>query len=294
MKKIGDTVQNGKSELTATLKTNLYNVITLLIVVALIIAGLDIFKGKEVTWQSIAAEIPAWLPYFFAAEALDTNLYSKGKCDGKMSVKFTGIVELYSTIVENLKGEDFAKLHEFCAKQNAEALVEGRTRILKRVSIPYEWYTDAFTYNGIQYIALSKQKYKNIKQVFNKEVAIAVFKANHYKIKGLQVNSLLGNTTYSDSTNLGANEVQLTKSHTILHTIFYLLITAVFMFIGIKDIKDWGWAGILIVVFKAMYALVKSIASYFKGYDDITLHLSNHIARKTDVLKQFKSEYAIE
>jgi hypothetical protein len=57
--------------------------------------------------------------------------------------------------------------------------------------------------------------------------------------------------------------------------------------IVIKDITTWGWASLIAVLFKVIYMFARSFMSYFSGYDDITVSVANHIARKTDILKMY-------
>ena len=54
-----------------------------------------------------------------------------------------------------------------------------------------------------------------------------------------------------------------------------------------KNIADWGWGGLVLVLFKVLYTFARSYTSYFQGYNDMTIDLTNHLARKTDVLKMY-------
>ena len=67
----------------------------------------------------------------------------------------------------------------------------------------------------------------------------------------------------------------------------YIVATLIMSLIAVKDIAQWGWAGIVIVIFKVTYLAGASYMSYFKGYDDATISLVAHFTRKTDILKQY-------
>lgn len=54
---------------------------------------------------------------------------------------------------------------------------------------------------------------------------------------------------------------------------------------------EWGWVGVIFVIFKLLYIVARSYMQYFDGYQDITVSLVNHISRKTDIIKEFESEY---
>jgi hypothetical protein len=102
---------------------------------------------------------------------------------------------------------------------------------------------------------------------------------------------LLGNTESSDSTDIGDNEQDMAKSRLKYNAVTYIICTLFMTLLAIKDILQWGWSGLLLVAFKLIFILCSSLMNHFKGYNDITINLVNHIARKTDILKQFNTWY---
>ena len=127
--------------------------------------------------------------------------------------------------------------------------------------------------------------------MYGKETAKVICKCKKIKVKGIHVNILLGSISNSDPTDLGKNENEMFRSRRLKYAVVYLIFTFVMALIGVKNILEWGWVGVLFTIFKLLYITCTSYMKYFEGYEDINTNLVNHICRKTDILKEFKYWY---
>ena len=274
--KYADTVVNAKQ----AFKKNIYDWLSAAIIVAIVIIGLDIFNLRDVNEHTVKSLFIEWVPFFLAATLLDKNLYSKGMFVGKLTTNYLITMQEYSKQVAKLDGRRLKHLPEFCKYKNDKVLYELQTDILKKEGISIDDFEE-----------LKKLPKQKLQEQFTKEQINAIYKAKNAKIVGLRVNLLLGSNNVEDETNLGPTEHDIVKLHTVGTAISYVGSTAIMTLIGLKDILLWGWAGILIILFKTAYIFVKAYMSYFKGYSDVTIKLVNHIVRKTDTLKEYDYYY---
>ena len=268
--------ENGKQ----AFKKNIYDWLSAAILVAIIVIGLDIFNLREVNSQTLKNLVIEWIPFFFAATLLDRNLYNKGQYIAKTTKNYIATMQEYSDTVSKLTGHKLKCLAEFCKRKNEKVLREIQSNILKAEGINIDDFAE-----------IKKLTKLELKERFNDEQIKVILKAKKVKITGLKVNLLLGSNNVNDETDIGQTELEITKRHILSNTLTYILSTAVMTLIGIKDILLWGWAGILVIIFKTAYTFVKAYMSYFKGYSDITIKVVNHIARKTDILKEYDDFY---
>lgn len=292
-----EVVKNATRTVTSSLKKSLYDWLSAAILLAIVVASLDIFDLRKFNWSTIKSLTAEWLPYFFATILLDNNLYNKGKFIGKSTKNFIDVMTSYSTKVVDLTGEQITALPYFCSYYNDKVLREKQIAILKKEGIPYHWFDDEHdvTRNGesVHREPLKTWTEASLSEEFNETQVAAIKKAKNVNIVGLRVNLLLGSYDRDDDTDLGPTEEQTTKKRRITSTVSYAATTVIMTIIGIKNFYDWGWTGLVIVLFKTVYTFVKSYMSYFKGYNDITINLSNHIARKDDILKEFLHWYEV-
>lgn len=290
-KKIEEQVLNTKNKTVVGLKRYLFDIISGVIILAILTASLGIFDVNHITKEELGSLFSLWVPFFLASVLLNRNLYRKGTYTGKQTDGFITIINDYSKKVNSLTGEEISEMYNFCNEYNDEVLVLNRTNILKQVGISYEWYIKKYKIGEQEYEPICTQTVENLKANFTKEQVKYILKAKRFKIKGLQVNSLMGNTTVADITNLGPTESQMSKRRFISSIVTYLLSSFVLTILAMKDIAEWGWSALILVIFKTAYTFATAYMSYFRGYDDIVSSLSNHVARKTDILKEFSSWY---
>lgn len=284
MKRAEDKLQDGKLIVRNELKKSIFDWVAAGIIVAIIAAALDIFDISDPTKMDWAQFLISWLPYFLAAMLLNTDLYKKGVFVGKGTNKFISVVTAYSDIANSLTGEQLKNLVPFCDEYNVEALKEIQRNILRKEGVTYEMFND-----GTDDIPPLKTLTKTQLYAFgyNKEQYKVIKKAKKVNIKGISVNILLSSINTQDITNLGLGEHALAGSQYGIMAAKYIVTTLIMSLIAVKDIAQWGWAGIVIVIFKVTYLAGASYMSYFKGYDDATISLVAHLTRKTDILKQY-------
>lgn len=290
-----ESLQNASARAKAELKNYVYDLIALVIVMAIVMASLDAlgflnFEGNF--WGEMSNFLITWLPYFMAAVLLNTNLYQKGVFVGKNTAKYINIAQSYSTVVNNLTGKEIEGLDTFCDKYNDDTLQSIQTQILKKEGISYErYYKDTEIVKddkvSIRKSLLTCTDSELIEQGLTERQIAAVNKARDVEIKGISSNILLSSIDVKDRTNLGPTEKQMARRETIVSTLKFMVSTLCMSFIVIKDIRTWGWSSLIIVIFKVAYVFAKCYMSYFKGYNNVTVDLVSHISRKTDILKMY-------
>lgn len=293
---IEDAVYAVKKTVTEGIKKWIYDIVASVIIVVIVIASLGIFDlvefDKDNFWSSISKFLIEWIPYFMATLLLNNNRYQKGTFVGKSTKKYQDMAKFYTKVVDSLSGERIKNLDQFCDEYNESCLKNIRTSILKEVSICYEDYDKEFMFDKDG----EKIKHKPLK-ICDKESLVAdgyttiqvnaIMKAQKVKIKGLKGNELLSSITYKDPTDLGKNEGQLNRQQVLETAVKNVVSTLLLFFVAIKDITTWGWAGVFTVLIKVCFVVAMSFANYFRGYNDITIKIVNHLARKTDVLKTY-------
>jgi len=284
LKRVEDKLQDGKINVKNELKKSIFDWVAAGIVVAIVAAALDIFDIADPTKTDWGQFLIGWLPYFLAAMLLNTDLYKKGIFVGKGTNKFITVATAYSDIANSLSGEQIKNLAPFCDEYNIEALKEIQRNILRKEGVTYEAFE-----NGVDDVPPLKTLTKTqlLTLGYNVEQYKVIKKAKRVNIKGISVNVLLSSINTRDITNLGFGEHALASSQYGIMAIKYIVTTLIMSLIAVKDITQWGWAGIVIVIFKVTYLAGASYMSYFKGYDDATISLTAHLTRKTDILKQY-------
>ncbi len=284
MKRVEDKLQDSKVNVKNELKKSIFDWVAAGIVVAIVAAALDIFDIADPTKTDWGQFLIGWLPYFLAAMLLNTDLYKKGIFVGKGTSKFITVATAYSDIANSLSGEQIKNLAPFCDEYNIEALKEIQRNILRKEGVTYEAFE-----NGVDDVPPLKTltKIQLLTLGYNVEQYKVIKKAKRVNIKGISVNVLLSSINTRDITNLGFGEHALASSQYGIMAIKYIVTTLIMSLIAVKDITQWGWAGIVIVIFKVTYLAGASYMSYFKGYDDATISLTAHLTRKTDILKQY-------
>lgn len=288
-----DSVNNFKADAKKKIKNRIFDIIALAVILAMTAITLGVFQFKDLTKDNFLSLLIDFVPLLLTSALLTSDFYKKGTFYAKASEGFNAVVSMYSNVVASLNGRQIDSLNSFCIKYNDDALKMLQTPILHKVAISQELYDEGqVNKNGLVIVKplkiLSK---KELKEMYPRKVWKAILKANKCKIKGLQVNGLLGNQNNADITDLGPTEKQMEVNHNLTSAVSYTIATAFMTLIAIKDILSWGWASLILIAFKLCYILAKSYMSYFTGYNDISVTLSNSITRKTDIIKQFKYWY---
>lgn len=290
--KVAQQVQNTTSKLQKEIKSKIFDILAMIILVALVALSLGIIERRIITIEEIGNIIVECIPFFLAAMLLNNNYYMKGTFDGKNTENFKAACLEYSKRIEKLDGEQIDSLDEFCEEFNNEALIKKQKSYLNRASISYELFNDGKETNDNKiHDPIKTWSYHKLVHTYGKERAKWIIRARKTNIKGLRVNSLMGTNDNDDITDIGDTETQLAKKRLGFSAVSYAFSTLIMALIAVKDVKEWGWFGIALVLFKCIFILVKSYMSYFDGYNDITIHLVHHTNRKTDILKQFEYWY---
>lgn len=300
-KTVEEKVKEGVVNTTTTIKRHIFDLMSAIIIIALVVASLDAFGLREINKNTLGTLTAEWLPFLFASYLLDCNLREKGKFVGKETVNYRKAMMEYSKTASSLTGHQVQELSKYCSIVNERVLMEKQTAILKKEGLTYEQFSEEQTIEGIvikplktmSRLELAKHLIgdEHLWTAYTNSKIKAVIRAKNCKIRGHKVNLLLGSHNVEDETDLGPTELELERKRKTTSLLSYVGSTAAMTVIGINDIFTWGWAGIIIVIFKTAYSFVKSYRSYFGGYNDVVIVLTNHIVRKNDVLKMYLSWY---
>lgn len=286
---IEDNVQNVSKNVVKVIKNRMFDFIAAGIVIAMLVLNLGVIELREITFISLLNILLETIPFFLCSVLLSVNFYNKGSFSGKNTQNFKLITKQYSDIVTDLTGEEIDVLPEFCQEYNDKALMRLQSNMLRRAAISYERFNNVTKdKKGDELQPLKVLTEQELKKLYSDERVAIIQKAKHIKIKGINDNVLLSSMSTEDISDIGKDEKELSKENAKKSIVIYLSSTIVLSLIGVKDVLLWGWAGLLIIAFKLIYILCSSAMKHFKGYNDVTIKLANHIARKTDILKQFK------
>lgn len=270
--RVTQLTENGKD----MFKKSIYDILSITIILAIIITSLDVFGVKDININTIPNLFVEWVPFFLAAILLNSNLYEKGKYVAKNTQVYKLAIKDYSTKASALTGEKLKYFPEFCNNKNNEVRRNMQEQLLRTICFTYEDYEKA-----------SKLTKKELQELYDEETVRIILKAKNVTIVGYKLNLILGNYNTGDETDLGPTEEELSKRYKFRNTVFNICYTVIMTLLGIKDIMEWGWSGILIVLFKAAYTFARAYTSYFKGYNDIVIKLVNQIIRKSDIFKEY-------
>lgn len=285
MDKMANASITGKDKLLDFVKSKMFDLIAVAVVISMILLTLGVLELREVTLKTAINIILEWIPFYLCAVLLNTNFYKKGVFNGKQKDTFTKIVDTYSDLVNKLTGAQLEYLPDFCIKYNADALRQLQEVALKRLSISYELFNEG----NDKCKPLKIMTKKQLEQLYDKHIAKQICKVIKMRVKGINPNTLLGSTNSSDPTDLGQDEGELRKKRMIKYATGYIFSIGFMTLIAVKNILEWGWAGLLFAAFKILYVFARSYLRYFEGYEDIVVKVANHISRKTDILKEFVS-----
>lgn len=282
-----DRVQSAQSKVIKNIKNRMFDIIAVFLIIAMLALHLGVLELRDVTLSGLINIFLECVPFFLTSVLLAINFYTKGTFSGKATNAYTTAITVYSEKIDAISGLRLSMLTDFCQEYNDKALENIQTSILKTVSISFEIFDKGQIIDDKQIAPLKALSKTELLKLYSKERVRVIIKAKKAKIKGLTDNILLSDNDSKDITDTGYTEKQLSSKKTVKSAVTYLLCTLFLALIGIKDILQWGWIGLLIVVFKLIYILCSSYMNYFTGYNDITIFVVNHIGRKIDILKQF-------
>lgn len=285
--------QNNKS-LTNKIKTHAFDVIAVGLVLAIGLLNLGAIEIKNIGTEIFSILLEA-IPFYLGSVALALNYYKKGVYAGKASKTFNDVVTSYSTLVNSFVGKQIDKLADFCSNYNRKALLIKQEAILREVAISIKRFDEYIKDElGHTLKPLKIVPDEELIATYGEYVGKKIIEAKNVKIKGINVNNLLGNSNVDDLTDLGKSEQEMLRDRGKEYSIVYSISILAMSLMGVKDVLEWGWMGAFLLMFKMLYILARSYMKYFEGYDDVTVRLVNHISRKIDVLKEFDYWYSEE
>lgn len=287
-----DKLQEGKFKLQDGIRKHIFDWIAAIILVALIATSLDVFGLIDFRKINVIEFFISWFPYFVAAMLLQTDLYKKGIFIGKATDKFKTVISSYSELANSLSGKQINGLYDFCDKYNDAARRSMQKQILRKEGLAFDDFDIGVTksVNNIDVVEtpLKIRTKRTLKQQgFTKRQIQSIYAAKRVKIKGINVNVLLSSNDAADVTNIGSDEKELQIRQIFASAIKYLFTTFLLSLIAIKHVENWGWIGLVLIIFKVAYLFAGSYMSYFKGYDNVTIDLITHFTRKMDILKMY-------
>lgn len=290
---VAESVVEGRYTIAKLAKSYIFDLVAIVLVVALIIINLGVIEQREITLETIGDIFLSFAPFYLLAILLNLDYYTKGVFAGKATQGYGLTQDNYSGLVNRLTGRQIDKFPEFCDYFNEQVLNNKRATILKEGALRLDQFNDEWIdKNGEVQPPLKTMTKADLCSKVGEVGANAVLAAKKCKIRGIKVNVLLGTGTTDDPSDVGLNEEQLRNSKMAAVATGYLFSIALLSLIVIKDIQEWGWSSIFLVIFKAAYVFCRAYTAYFDGYNDITIKVSNYINRKADIIKQYNSWYA--
>lgn len=280
-KDLATTYTDGKQTVVVFIKNQIFDLIGLAIVIAMMALMLNIVEGRPFTWETLKQVAVMVIPFYICAMMLSLNYYKKGSYAGKRTTQFESAVKTYSNIVGNLTGNQIRHFREFCKEYNDTELADMRTDILKEEGLTYKEFVENYIHKS--FFTIWHQK--------SFKIAWVIRKAKKAKVKGISANSVLGNRKCNDNTDLGPTETQLAAGRGVGYAAGYVISIGFLTFLVVRNFGDWNWARLLYEFAKVVYIFMRSYMRYFEGYEDITIRLSDSINRKTDTLKAYKAWY---
>ena len=272
----------------------IFDVIGISIVVVVFFVGLGALKLIDFTLESFGNFLISFVPFYLAAMVLNTNYYTKGVFKAKSSETYKQAMIAYNDIVNGLSGEEQLKLQDFVDWYNQQALEKLQASILKRTQFTFQRFNEiTYDKDGNELLPLKVVPKAKLLSLCggNKDIVRLIERAKNAHVHGLTVNILMSSIQAQDATNLGKSEEQVRKIRLGVSAVVSFLAVFVMSMIAFKDIIEWGWVAAFVSLFKMVYIFARSYMMYFDAYGDITGHVVNHLARKTDIIKQFKSWY---
>lgn len=288
---IADELHKGQEKATDVVKTWIFDLLAIGVVIAAFLLSLGALDILKVSWETFAQLFVDFVPYYLAAIILSDNYYMKGVFKAKSTHKYINAMESYSKTAGSLNGHQMQVLPEFCEEFNQKALVKIQSGILRKVAIDFDIFDKPYVKAGITCQPLKVLTKKELLKLYNKDVVKVIQRAKNVNVKGINENLLLSSIKSYDDTDIGRNENELAKQNNVKNVIKLFVCMFLLSFITFKDVNSWGWAGAVFVLFKMMWIFTKSYTQYFKGYNNITINLVNHIVRKDDIIKQFNYWY---
>lgn len=284
---------NCTQKINQGVKRYIFDIIAAVIILTIIAATLHIFDVYDMSKpEEVKSFFVDWVPYFLASILLNGDLYEKGIFVGKSVKEYIDAKLAYSEKVSVIDCHKLSKITDFCIDYNTESLINLRKAILKEQGLSYEQFDKEYKTKDETYPGLKTWNKKELKSRLTPEQISVVSRAKKAKVKGINANLLLGNEDINDPTNIGLTEKQLTMRRNVWITIRYLFITALMSVLFIKDITKWRWCGLLEVLFKLTFVVARASMSYLSGYKDTVVHHTNHLIRKTDILRIFDVWYS--
>ena len=285
---VAQEVDNGKDKLVNFAKSKIFDLLSAVLILGMAALSLGVIKLREINTETILNILIEMVPFYLVAMMLTVTNYTKGSYAGKATSTYKSIVELYSSLINALSGKMLSSLSDFCHEYNDKALRDRQTVILKKAALSY----DKFNSGSESEPPLKILSRKQLKAKYGEEVARVVMEAKRCTVKNINANLLLGNSDNPDPTNIGMNELEISKARTAGYAGSYVLSILFITLISIRDIAEWGWAGIIFVIFKLAWIGGSAYMKYFQGYKDITISVFNHISRKCDILQEYNYWYS--
>ena len=288
---IADELHKGQEKAVDVVKTWIFDLLAIGVVTAAFLLSLGALDILKVTWETFAELFVDFVPYYLAAVILSDNYYMKGTFKGKATHKYINAMESYSKTAGELNGQQMQVLPDFCEEFSQNALIKLQANLLRKVAIDFDVFDKPYEKDGVKCQPLKVLTKRELHKLYNKDVVKVIQRAKHINVKGINENLLLSSIKSYDDTDIGKNESELARQNNIRNVIKLFVCMFLLSFITFKDVATWGWAGAVLVFFKMMWIFTKSYTQYFKGYNNITINLVNHILRKEDIIKQFKYWY---
>lgn len=284
-----EIVTDAGREVKSAIKSGIFDLIAIAISIAVFLLGLGAFDFAEITLDTLLDLLVSFGPFYIAMQILNRDYYLKGVFKGKVSNIYKQAMSAYSSMANSLTGEMEDTLDEFCEEFNANALKKVQSSMLKRAGLKYEQLYSGITDDkGAPIKPIISMSKHELKLTYTRYQRKWINKAIKAGVKGINANILLGDIKSEDATNIGKNEKELRETRLGISAIRTIISVGLLSCVVVNDIQTWSWVTAALILYKVIYTFVASYMQYFNAYNDITVDVVNHMARKSDILKQFK------
>ena len=95
MAKLEQAYQDTQKRLKSAIRTYMFDIIAVFIVIALLVLQMGAITLQQITWENFITIIAECIPFFLVAMLLDNNYYKKGFFVGKMQESYKNATQSY-------------------------------------------------------------------------------------------------------------------------------------------------------------------------------------------------------
>ena len=252
-------------------------IILAFIVVLVFTTNVNFHSTAEVVKLSLVIFV-----FMFCSYSMYVNCADSGTKAGRETALYTKTKEEYDTLKKRLiKGNNQARLTDFCRNYVEEELKSTRKDILDGVGIDYKQYQK-------DWISADKNTVKSCTSLSKREKA-AILKANAVKPIRLTADMISKRERVNKKRSpLGKNPVTLKKVHYGIKLVTTVTTSLFTCMLALEVISNPSWATFAELCIKLLLVVLSGFTGYKMGYENITVDTVYYILDQIDLLNQFE------